>query len=153
MAWECARGEKPWIEVSLAIMKAWHDLETERLRLRVHRYMGWLVALRCAIIHQSQGRQSRCESWRKKKVLGHCLKWQIDVFATRPFDPSEKVYGQLGTEYIEVHHLRPVADAGGSHLINPKTDLKPVCSNCHRMLHRRRPALSIDELIACMNDA
>ena len=65
----------------------------------------------------------------------------------------EEVYGQLGSEYIEVHHLHPVADVGGSHLINPKTDLKPVCSNCHRMLHHRRPALSIDELIACMNDA
>jgi 5-methylcytosine-specific restriction protein A len=64
----------------------------------------------------------------------------------------ERVYGQLGAEYIEVHHLRPVAEVGGLHLINPTTDLKPVCSNCHRMLHRRRPALSIEELIACMND-
>ena len=31
--------------------------------------------------------------------------------------------------------------------INPETDLVPVCSNCHRMIHRKKnEILSIEEL-------
>ena len=30
--------------------------------------------------------------------------------------------------------------------IRPQTDLVPVCSNCHRMIHRRRPWLSVEQL-------
>ena len=56
-------------------------------------------------------------------------------------------YGDLGATYIEVHHLRQVADVGEEYLINPVEGLRPVCANCHRMLHRRRPPLSIEELL------
>jgi 5-methylcytosine-specific restriction protein A len=54
-------------------------------------------------------------------------------------------YGERGAGYIECHHTRPV------HLLRPgdKTrleDLALVCANCHRMIHARRPWLSIEEL-------
>lgn len=55
-------------------------------------------------------------------------------------------YGEIGNEYIEVHHLTPISEKGGSYLINPIKDLRPVCANCHRILHRCRPVLSIKEL-------
>ncbi|HGM9833524.1 TPA: HNH endonuclease [Proteus mirabilis] len=55
-------------------------------------------------------------------------------------------YGVLGKNFIEVHHLNQLADLAEEHEINPIEDLRPVCSNCHRMLHRKRPALSIKEL-------
>jgi 5-methylcytosine-specific restriction protein A len=57
------------------------------------------------------------------------------------------MYGNIGETYIEVHHLKPVAEIGEEYLINPVEDLRPVCANCHRMLHRTRPALSIEELL------
>ena len=59
----------------------------------------------------------------------------------------EKVYGPLGENYIEVHHLKPVADIGKEYLIDPINDLRPVCANCHRMLHKQRPPLSVEELL------
>lgn len=59
----------------------------------------------------------------------------------------EAAYGQLGTNYIEVHHLKPVADIGREYLIDPIKDLRPVCANCHRMLHKQRPPLSVEELL------
>lgn len=59
----------------------------------------------------------------------------------------KSMYGDLGATYIEVHHLRQVADVGEEYLIDPVKDLRPVCANCHRMLHRRRPPLSIEELL------
>jgi predicted HNH restriction endonuclease len=54
-------------------------------------------------------------------------------------------YGELGSGFIEAHHLFPI-----SQLIEETEtkidDLALVCSNCHRMLHRRRPWLTLDEL-------
>ena len=58
----------------------------------------------------------------------------------------EAVYGQLGANYIEVHHLKPIADIGEEYLIDPIKDLRPVCANCHRMLHKQRPPLSVEDL-------
>ena len=58
----------------------------------------------------------------------------------------EKAYGTLGAKYIEVHHLKPIADIGEEYLIDPIRDLRPVCANCHHMLHKTRPPISIEEL-------
>lgn len=58
----------------------------------------------------------------------------------------EKAYGDLGKGFIEVHHVVPLADAGKS-ITDPSTDLIVLCSNCHRMVHRKRSiCLSLDEL-------
>ncbi len=50
----------------------------------------------------------------------------------------EEVYGERGKDYIEVHHLRPVSTLGKVTKIDPKTDMTVLCSNCHRMIHRRK---------------
>lgn len=58
-----------------------------------------------------------------------------------------KTYGQFGEGYIEIHHMTPHASIKGEREIDPKTDLIPVCSNCHRMIHRPRDTwLTINEL-------
>lgn len=58
----------------------------------------------------------------------------------------EEVYGEWGKDFIEVHHIKPISSEG-EQLINPATDLVPVCSNCHRMIHRRKDeVLNIEEL-------
>lgn len=58
----------------------------------------------------------------------------------------ESAYGDIGRGYIEVHHLRQLADIGKEYLIDPVEDLRPVCANCHRMLHKRRPPFAIEDL-------
>ena len=58
-----------------------------------------------------------------------------------------KEYGSIGEGFIEVHHLRQIADQGEEYLVDPVNDLRPVCANCHRMLHKVRPPLSIEALI------
>lgn len=59
----------------------------------------------------------------------------------------EKVYGELGKGYIEVHHIKPLSSQNEEVNVNPDTDLICVCANCHRMLHRyRNYIISIDEL-------
>ena len=55
-------------------------------------------------------------------------------------------YGKLGSGYIHVHHIIPVSKMGSGYVIDPLTDLEPVCPNCHAMLHRKDPPLEIEEL-------
>ncbi len=57
-----------------------------------------------------------------------------------------KVYGEIGKQFIEVHHSIPVSAYGHERLIDPLQELFPVCPNCHAMLHRKNPPYSIDEL-------
>ena len=55
-------------------------------------------------------------------------------------------YGELGTYFIHVHHLIPLSDLEEDYEIDPVEDLRPVCPNCHAMLHQRRDPLSIEDL-------
>lgn len=58
----------------------------------------------------------------------------------------EKFYGSLGYKFIHVHHLTQVATIKQEYKVNPIHDLRPVCPNCHSMLHKQNPPLTIDEL-------
>ena len=67
------------------------------------------------------------------------------------FDFRER-YGERGAGFIECHHVTPV------HALKPgnKTrveDLRLLCSNCHRMVHSRRPWLSMEELVGIVRVA
>jgi predicted HNH restriction endonuclease len=57
-------------------------------------------------------------------------------------------YGDCGEGFIHIHHLKPISEKGGENIsVNPKTDLVPLCPNCHSMVHRKKSeTLSIEEL-------
>jgi len=59
-------------------------------------------------------------------------------------------YGEIGAGFIHVHHLRQLASIKDGYQVDPINDLRPVCPNCHAMLHRH-PQSSIDELKAQIN--
>lgn len=58
----------------------------------------------------------------------------------------KKSYGDIGIGYIHVHHLKPIAEIGGNYEIDPIKDLRPICPNCHAMIHRLSETISIEEL-------
>jgi len=58
----------------------------------------------------------------------------------------EDKYGQIGKGFIHVHHLTQIADVGEEYKIDPIKDLRPVCANCHAMLHKKRPAYGIEDI-------
>lgn len=60
----------------------------------------------------------------------------------------EEQYGEIGKKYIHVHHLNQISNIGKAYEIDPIKDLRPVCPNCHSMLHRKNPALTIEVLIS-----
>lgn len=55
----------------------------------------------------------------------------------------EKIYGPLGRDFIEVHHLRQLARQDGKGSKITVNDVRPVCSNCHSIIHRRKDMLSL----------
>lgn len=61
-----------------------------------------------------------------------------------------ELYGPLGEGYIEIHHLDPLGEGIDSMTPEAKMttvdDVAPLCPSCHRMIHRRRPALTLDQL-------
>jgi hypothetical protein len=65
-------------------------------------------------------------------------------------------YGFAGKGYIEVHHLNPLAERtdtiAGTPIMTKLDEVVPLCANCHRVLHRRRPAMTIAELKASLRD-
>lgn len=66
----------------------------------------------------------------------------------------EAYYGSRGRGYIEIHHIHPLNTIGKEVIIDPKKDLIPVCSNCHRMIHRRMDyVLSIEGMIELVNNS
>lgn len=61
------------------------------------------------------------------------------------FNFNEK-FGALGKDFIHVHHKVDISTIGNEYSVNPIEDLIPVCPNCHSMLHKKKPAYTIDEL-------
>ncbi|PGC47384.1 restriction endonuclease [Bacillus toyonensis] len=61
-----------------------------------------------------------------------------------------KRYGDLGQNFIEGHHTVPVSELKGCATTKVE-DIVMVCSNCHRMLHRKRPWLGKENLQLLLN--
>lgn len=62
-----------------------------------------------------------------------------------------KVYGELGEGFVEVHHRIPVSKMGADYFVNPVSDLVPLCSNCHSMVHKCNPPMDIEALSALIS--
>ncbi len=80
---------------------------------------------------------------RKAAIIIHGL-----MCAACGFD-FERKYGRLGERFIEIHHIKKLRNGEEFSIVNtsPENDLIPLCSNCHRMVHRKRNVvLSITEL-------
>ena len=54
-------------------------------------------------------------------------------------------YGVIGQDYIEGHHIVPISQIREQYEATIG-DIILVCSNCHRMLHRKRPWISAGQL-------
>lgn len=58
----------------------------------------------------------------------------------------KSVYGDVGHGFIHVHHLKSLSEIGEEYELDPIKDLRPVCPNCHAVIHRRTPAYTIKEV-------
>lgn len=77
----------------------------------------------------------------RAKCVGH-HGWGCGVCG---YDMTE-MYGPLGAGVIHVHHVRELSAVGEEYEVDPIKDLRPVCPNCHAILHTSSPAMSITQL-------
>lgn len=57
-----------------------------------------------------------------------------------------EIYGDLVRNFIHVHHIIPLSHINQEYQVDPIKDLRPVCPNCHSVVHSRNPPFSIDEV-------
>jgi 5-methylcytosine-specific restriction protein A len=55
-------------------------------------------------------------------------------------------YGPEAQGLIHVHHLTPLADIGTNYSVDPVRDLRPVCPNCHAVIHWTTPPRTIKQI-------
>lgn len=92
-------------------------------------------------LHRARERSARLRDRAKRRALEQlgrlaCVACGFDFSAT---------YGAVGDGYIECHHLTAISDLepGATSRVE---DLVLLCANCHRMVHRRRPWLTLANL-------
>ncbi|WGL69896.1 HNH endonuclease [Elizabethkingia anophelis] len=92
-------------------------------------------------LHRSKERNNKLIKQAKAeyKKISPKLECQVCKFS------FADVYGEIGYNYIEAHHLFPISKLTQE----TKTkidDLAFLCSNCHKMIHRKRPWLDLEDL-------
>jgi len=88
-------------------------------------------------------RERNVEFVRRKKQI--FLNEHGKIFCEACDFDFEKTYGPHGSGFIECHHTRPISELRAGEKTRV-LDLVLLCSNCHRMIHRSRPWLSLDDL-------
>ena len=92
-------------------------------------------------VHRRRERNSKLVATKKKKALAETGKLICEACG---FD-FERTYGSLGKEFAECHHQKPVSELKSGEKTK-LTDLRIVCANCHRMIHRARPWKTVAEI-------
>jgi len=82
---------------------------------------------------------------RNPKARKKCIDHYGYMCSVCGFD-FEKRYGLIGRKYIHVHHLRALSEIDARYKVDPIKDLRPICPNCHVMIHSKKPMFTIVEL-------
>jgi hypothetical protein len=82
---------------------------------------------------------------RNPKARAACIAHHGSSCVVCKFDFA-KAFGPEARGYIHVHHLREISKLRGPYKVDPVADLRPVCPNCHAMLHLSGSMLTPDQL-------
>ena len=82
---------------------------------------------------------------RDRTARDKCLQYHGTSCAVCAQDMSE-IYGPAAAGLIHVHHLKPLSEIKENYRVNSIVDLRPVCPNCHAVIHRGKPAYKIEEV-------
>ncbi len=97
-------------------------------------------------LHRSYERNAKVSKLAKEKILNATGELRCEVCE---FSFLES-YGQLGSGYIEAHHKIPVSQLGNKGKTKVE-DIALLCSNCHKIIHRSNPMISIEKLKIIIN--
>ena len=141
LSWGVAhgRGRFEWVMHS-GLVRAMRQVTTEETVVQYPEELAALTLQEGAVVRVAVDRHERNRAARDACIATygcHCYIYGLDF---------EEKYGEVGRGFIHVHHLNPLGDTSGERTVNPVVDLRPVCPNCHAMLHRTSPPLGLAEL-------
>jgi hypothetical protein len=83
---------------------------------------------------------------RNPEARRRCIEAHGNKCCICKFDFGEK-YGPEALGFIHVHHVRPLSEIKADYVVDPIKDLRPVCPNCHAVLHLNGRCRSTEEVI------
>lgn len=105
--------------------------------------LDWAVAGEGRLLEKLHLVRERNPVLRQKKIDQVVARGESILCEVCKFDFAA-TYGEQGRGYIEVHHRTPLHATGPTR--TTMADLALLCSNCHRMIHRKSPWLQVGEL-------
>lgn len=98
------------------------------------------------IFYEGTRRQISVNTYERNRVArDNCLKYYGFRCAVCDQCMSE-IYGTVAEELIHVHHCKPLSEIREGYEVDPIKHLRPVCPNCHAVIHRRKPPYKIEEV-------
>lgn len=146
-----------WDKFFLKFTKAgYYNIEKENKKDAILNYISLIVAMVFSITtYEIDGIEGKMEG---RQYQDKTIKYERNpinrkiCLAVKGYNCSvcgfnfETEYGQIGKDFIEVHHTTPVSKMGDDYIVDPIKELYPLCSNCHSMAHRKDPPYTIEEL-------
>ena len=86
---------------------------------------------------------------RNPVARARCIEVHGAVCAVCGFN-FKSAYGEAASGYIHVHHLRPLATVNQEYEVDPVNDLRPVCPNCHAVIHLANPPYTLEQVQAML---
>lgn len=127
----------------LQISKEEHLFECQTILLKEFGLPGELIensyregAIRKVVVNSHE----RNPQARKK-----CIDYYGSTCVVCDFDFA-KAYGDIAKGFIHVHHLKALSEIGEQYELNPIEDLRPVCPNCHAVIHLGGGTRTIDDM-------
>lgn len=133
-------------EVATALLEEWHNFVDGRLTSlgEADEDLGALEGeeRQRLIRHRSRERALRAAKFAEVRSRNHGrLCCEVPGCG---FDFLAR-YGERGRDFAEVHHVNPLAESG---IVRTSlSDLRVVCANCHRMIHRQHPMAALESLL------
>lgn len=91
-------------------------------------------------------REVRVNAYERNPVArARCIEAHGAVCAACGFDFGA-TYGDVATGFIHVHHIKPLSAIGAEYEVDPVEDLRPVCPNCHAVMHMINPPRTVQEV-------
>lgn len=134
------KGFKKFNSVAQNVPEMYMDAINKLCEEREKAHVPILGSNESFVINKAEGNRIEYYTTRYERVLKY-REAAIKIHGTKcqicGFDFKDK-YGYIGENYIEVHHKKPLFSLDEKMIPNPEMDLVTICSNCHRMIHRKK---------------
>jgi predicted HNH restriction endonuclease len=143
-----------WAELSeyATVDRETHLAECQRIIASSYSWPGELLETESEQYREGARRQVVVNAYERDPTARQkCIDHYGPTCVVCGFDFSH-TFGPDAEGFIHVHHLTPLAGIGHDYVVDPIADLRPVCPNCHAVIHLGGGNRSIEEVQQMLNN-